>query len=60
MFRDYILVAGLDEQTHVCVHEGDRHGHIGAVRKDGAGICSPLLDEAEDVVPAVMRMNIRR
>lgn len=46
------LVARLDEQAHVCVHEGALHGHGGAVGQHELRVVAQLLDEREDVVPA--------
>ena len=49
---DAALVAGLDEQLDVGVHEGHRHGDARAVGQDEVGVLAELLDGAEDVVPA--------
>ena len=49
---DAALVAGLDEELDVGVHEGDGHGDGGAVGEDKVGVVAELLDDAEDVVPA--------
>lgn len=46
------LVAGLDQQLDVCVHEGNGHGHLRAIWQDKLGVLAELLDEAEDVIPA--------
>mmetsp|Transcript_5060 Transcript_5060/g.10991 ORF Transcript_5060/g.10991 Transcript_5060/m.10991 type:complete len:373 (-) Transcript_5060:205-1323(-) len=46
------LVAGLDEQLDVRVHEGGGHAHVGAVGQHKLGVVPELLDEAENVVPA--------
>lgn len=46
------LVAGLDEEPDVGVHEGNGHRNVLAVREDGGTIRTALLDEAEDVVPS--------
>ena len=46
------LVAGLDEQLDVRVHERNSHGDIAAVRQDKLGVVSELLDDGEDVIPA--------
>lgn len=49
---DASLVAGLDEQLDVGVHEGAGHGDGVAVGKDKVGVLAEALDGAEDVVPA--------
>jgi hypothetical protein len=49
---DTALVAGLDEELHVGVHEGNGHGDVGAVREDEVGVLAELFDEGEDVVPS--------
>lgn len=49
---DAALVAGLDEELDVGVHEGDGHGDGAAVGQDEVGVVAELLDGAEDVVPA--------
>jgi hypothetical protein len=49
---DASLVAGLDEELHVGIHERYGHGDIRAVRKDKVGVLAELFDEGEDVVPA--------
>lgn len=46
------LVAGLDQKSDVCVHEGYRHGDRGAVGKDKVGVVTELLNEGEDVIPS--------
>ena len=46
------LVAGLDEELHVGVHEWDGHGDSRAVWEDEVGVLAELLDDAEDVIPA--------
>jgi hypothetical protein len=46
------LVAGLDEQLDVCVHEGAGHSDGVSVWEDEVGILAETLDGAEDVVPA--------
>ena len=46
------LVAGLNQEPHVSIHETRLHCHVLSVRKHGALIQTPLLDEAEDVVPS--------
>ena len=48
----YSLVAGLDEQADVGIHESHLHGDVLSVGEHGAPVGSPLLDEAEDVVPS--------
>ena len=42
-------MAGLDEETDVGVHEGDRHRDVTAVREDKVLVEAHLLDEREDV-----------
>jgi hypothetical protein len=49
---DASLVAGLDEQLDVCVHEGTAHGDRVSVRENKVGILSEALDGVEDVIPA--------
>lgn len=49
---DAALVASLDEETDVGVHEGDGHGDLRAVRQDELRVLAEALDVAEDVVPA--------
>ena len=49
---DAALVAGLDEELDVGIHEGDGHGDGRAVGEDKVGVVAELLDDAEDVVPA--------
>jgi hypothetical protein len=49
---DGSLVAGLDEQLDVCVHEGTRHGDGVSVGQDEVGVLAEALDCVEDVVPA--------
>jgi len=46
------LVAGLDEEFYIGVHEGDGHGDIAAVGEDELRVVAEALDEAEDVVPS--------
>lgn len=46
------LVASLDEELDVCVHEGTGHGHGVSVGQDEVGVLAESLDGAEDVVPA--------
>src|SRR3569833_1999783 len=46
------LVARLDQQLDVGVHEGHRHGDGGAVGQHEARVLAELLDDGEDVVPA--------
>jgi hypothetical protein len=46
------LVAGLDQQLHVCIHEWHRHGHGASVGKHELRVVAELLDDAENVVPA--------
>ena len=46
------LVAGLDEELDVGVHEWDGHGDGGPVGEDEVGVLAELLDHAEDVIPA--------
>jgi hypothetical protein len=46
------LVAGLDQQLHIRVHEGASHGDGVAVGQDEIGVLSETFDGAEDVVPA--------
>lgn len=43
-------MAGLDEKTHVGIHETDRHRHVLSVGQNNIRIRSPLLDEGENVV----------
>lgn len=45
-------VAGLDQQTHVGIHERHSHGDGRTVRQDKVGVLAETLDEGEDVVPA--------
>ena len=49
---DAALVAGLDEELDVGVHEGDGHGDARAVGEDEGGVVAELLDGGEDVIPA--------
>ncbi|KAI6775412.1 hypothetical protein HG530_002170 [Fusarium avenaceum] len=49
---DTALVAGLDEELHVGLHEGDGHRDGGTVWEDKVGVVAELLDDAEDVVPS--------
>jgi hypothetical protein len=49
---DAALVACLDEQLDVGVHEGRGHGDGVAVGEDEVGVLAEALDGAEDVVPA--------
>lgn len=46
------LVASLDEQTDIRVHEPNFHRHVHAIGQDSTLICPPPLDEAEDVIPS--------
>lgn len=48
---DTALVAGLDEELDVGVHEGDGHGDAGAVGKNEGGVVAELLNGGEDVIP---------
>ncbi|KAI3485184.1 hypothetical protein L1887_51469 [Cichorium endivia] len=49
---DTTLVARLDEQVDVGLHEGHRHRHGRTVGEDGTGIVALALDEREDVIPS--------
>lgn len=49
---DTTLVAGLDKELYVSIHERDRHGDSRAVRQDKVGVVAELLDDAEDIIPA--------
>jgi hypothetical protein len=46
---DSATVACLDQQTDVCVHEGNSHSHIRPIRQDELGVQAELFDEREDV-----------
>lgn len=46
------LVARLDEQLDVGVHEGHRHGDAAAVGQDEARVLAELFDDGKDVIPA--------
>ena len=46
------LVAGLDEQLDICVHEGNCHSHSRSVGKNKVGVLAEAFDGVEDVVPA--------
>jgi len=46
------LMAGLDEESNVGIHEWDSHGDILAVWQNGTTVGASLLDKAEDVVPS--------
>ena len=46
----YPLVAGLDQQPYVSVHEGRRHGDVGAAGEDLVSVVAQLLDETVDGV----------
>jgi len=48
-----LLVACLNQEANVSVHEINGHSDVFAVGKDGAPICSTLFDEAEDVIPSI-------
>lgn len=45
----YALVASLDEELDVRVHEGNGHGDVNTVGEDKVGVEPHLLDEREDV-----------
>ena len=45
-------MAGFDEESHVCVHEWDGHGHGGTIGQDELAILSESLDHREDVIPS--------
>ena len=49
---DAALVARLDEELDVGVHEGHGHGDGRAVGQDKVGVLAELLHDAEDVIPA--------
>ena len=49
---DTSLVASLDEELDVCVHEGRGHGDGIAVGENEVGVLAEALDGVEDVVPA--------
>jgi hypothetical protein len=49
---DASLVAGLDQELDVCVHEGACHGDRVSVGQDEVGVLAETLNGAEDVIPA--------
>jgi hypothetical protein len=49
---DASLVAGLDKELDVCVHERACHGNGVSVGQDEVGVLAESLDGAEDVIPA--------
>lgn len=49
---DTTLVAGLNEELDVGIHEGNSHGDGRSVGENKVGVVAELLDGAEDVVPA--------
>jgi hypothetical protein len=49
---DTSLVAGLDQESNICVHERNGHGNRSTVRQDEVGVVAELLDEGKDVVPS--------
>ncbi len=49
----HVLVASLDQQPDVCIHEANGHRHVLSVGKDGLTVSTTLLDEAENIVPSV-------
>src|ERR1700704_1897662 len=50
--KENSLVTGLNQEPHIGIHETRLHCHILSVGKDGTLIQTPLLNEAEDVVPS--------
>lgn len=54
----HLLVACLNEQSHVCVHKPNFHRNVLTIRHDSTGVCSALLDEGEDVIPSKRRSSI--
>lgn len=46
------LMARLDQQLHIRIHEWHRHGHCAAIWQHKVGVLAELLDCREDVVPA--------
>lgn len=55
-----VLVAGLDEQSHICIHESDFHRHVFAIWHNSVRIRSAFLDEREDVIPSGTKNQSRR
>ena len=45
------LVASLDEQSYVRIHERNSHRYSRAIWKDKVGIVAEFLDDGEDVIP---------
>lgn len=56
---DLALVAGLDEETNIGVHEGNGHGDVGTVWEDCGAGSTLALDEGEDVVPTATVQSCR-
>ena len=54
---EYGPVARLDQQPHIRVHERNLHSDVRAIGQDSSAVGASSLDEAEDVVPSVMRFN---
>jgi hypothetical protein len=52
---DASLVTGFDEELDVCVHEGDCHCDITAIRKHKFFMIAEFLDETENIVLEVNR-----
>ena len=50
----------LDQETDICIHEANLHGHVLAVRQDSTAISTAPLDEAEDVIPTVEEISAPR
>ena len=46
------LVASLDEQFDVGIHERNGHGDCGTVGHDETGVLAEAFDDGEDVIPA--------
>lgn len=45
-------MAGLDQESDVCIHEWNGHGHRGTIWEDEVGVLTELLDEGEDIIPS--------
>lgn len=45
------LVACLNEQLHICVHERNRHCYRRPIWQDEVRVLTELLDYTEDVIP---------
>jgi len=45
-------VAGLDQQSDVCIHKRNCHRYCRAIWQNKIGVLTEFLDDAEDIIPS--------